>query len=308
MPHLPLEIVDEILIILGNFAPKRALIIATIIGRRSVQRRIAHKAYTLDEASKLNRVQWLDLIRLHDPHSFTSDALDRASGSGNIPLLDWWKSSGLKLKWTCYAIDEASSNGHVAVLEWWRWSGLRLEYSTKAMDSAMVNGQIACLDWWRWSGLEMKWTYTKGMGFTFHVAVLDWLKHSGLELNYDQRAMNRASWLRRLDVLDWWKSSGLPLKYTESCMEHASKHGHIDVLEWWRSSGLPLKYTALCLDKASREGRIDVLQWWRLSGLPLIFNKDNHLVGKYKYQVQIWWMDSGLLRDGIKAKQVDLGV
>ncbi len=43
--------------------------------------------------------------------------MNYASGFGHVNILDWWKNSGLELKYTCDAIDNASANGHTNVLD-----------------------------------------------------------------------------------------------------------------------------------------------------------------------------------------------
>jgi hypothetical protein len=55
-------------------------------------------------------------------------------------------------------IDGASENGHVAVLQWWKDSGLRCRYSSNVMDLASSNGHDVILKWWKISGLKCKWT------------------------------------------------------------------------------------------------------------------------------------------------------
>jgi hypothetical protein len=41
-----------------------------------------------------------------------------ASRRENIAILEWWKKSGLKCKWTKNATNYATENNHVAVLQW----------------------------------------------------------------------------------------------------------------------------------------------------------------------------------------------
>jgi len=112
-----------------------------------------------------------------------------ASGGGHVDALEWWKSSGLELKYSSDAMYWASENGHVDVLEWWKSSGLPLKYTMCAINHASRCG---------------------------HVDVLEWWKNSGLDLKYDERSMDYASRNGHVSVLEWWlrvhKSSGLPLK------------------------------------------------------------------------------------------------
>ncbi|KAI8810630.1 hypothetical protein BJ742DRAFT_666392, partial [Cladochytrium replicatum] len=72
-----------------------------------------------------------------------------ARSNGHVHVLDWWKSSGLKMIHTHDAANDASENGHVAVLDWWFYSGIKYGHTVRAIESASENWHIEVLEWWK---------------------------------------------------------------------------------------------------------------------------------------------------------------
>jgi hypothetical protein len=193
--------------------------------------------------------------------------MDAASRGGHVDVLQWWKESGLELKWSNHAMNAASRSGHVAVLQWWKESGLEVKWSEYAMDEASGNGYINVLRWWKESGFDMKWSGGALYGASKHgrVAVLQWWKESGLYLRLSSSAMDWASWSGHVDVLQWWKDSGLELRWSEKAMDLASEFGRVGVLEWWKESGLETKWSAHTRSRALvSDYHFAVRNWWRL--------------------------------------------
>jgi hypothetical protein len=167
-----------------------------------------------------------------------------------LKILEWWKSSGIPLKYDEDAINLASSFNRINVLNWWLKSGLPLKYDERAIDYSSMYGYVDVLEWW---------------------------KNSGLPLKYSEDAINLASIYGNEDVLEWWKNSGLVLKYTEGSIDYACEYGSnyeslngkiINILNWWFKSGLELKYSKKALQYASKGKNINILEWLKNSKLP----------------------------------------
>ena len=73
--------------------------------------------------------------------------------NGHIAVLDWFKNSGFKFKYSKSAINYASENGHIAVLDWFKNSDFEFKYDECAINYASLNGHIGVLDWFKNSDL-----------------------------------------------------------------------------------------------------------------------------------------------------------
>ena len=250
----------------------------------------------IDEASENGRIDDLNKSLRQQFTPYTKASMNVASANGHVDVLEWWKNSGLELKYTAKAIKVASLNGHIDVLEWWKNSGLKLKYYHLIIEDASNYGNIDVLEWWKKSGLELTYNYRiiDNASENGRVDMLEWWKNSGLELKYSQYAIDNASEQGHINILEWWKNSGLILQYTKNAMNTASNHGNVDVLKWWKNSGLKLKYSHYAIDKASEHGHINILEWWKNSGLKL---KYTNAAMNYAISIDVleWWKNSGLL-------------
>ncbi|KAI8815529.1 uncharacterized protein EV422DRAFT_374313 [Fimicolochytrium jonesii] len=189
---------------------------------------------------------------------------DGASMNGFVSVLDWWKTSGLALKFTARAND-ASRNGHIKVLDWWKSSsGLTCKWKRRQPERSSGGAGVVEAQWADFSiqQLEQHWASSNGC-----IAVLDWWRTSRLPLKMDY-PVDEASKQGNLAVLEWFKNSGDPFSMDQPVQDWATGFGYVEVLEWWKNSGLPCKWSRDWLRRWPSGLRIDpaknaaVKKWW----------------------------------------------
>ncbi|KAI8802846.1 hypothetical protein BJ742DRAFT_683709, partial [Cladochytrium replicatum] len=161
----------------------------------------------------------------------------------------WWKSSGLQLEWNLGAVDRVSAYGHVEVIQWWKSSNLKLRCANSAIHSetGIAKDHVEVLDWWKGSGLEMLWTTAAidGASANGFCDVLNCWKSSGLQLKYPEIAIFSALRTEKIGVPDWWTSNTSFLKLTQSfqfcqSVDHLNSLGVNDMVRWWTRRGYVL--------------------------------------------------------------------
>jgi len=176
--------------------------------------------------------------------------VDIASKFGNVPFLDSWKKSKIRLKYTNNSMDWASAFGRTDVLTWWLESGLKPKYSECAITYASWFGHVKTLEWWHYSGQT---------------------------LLYDEMALNWATLRGHIKVLDWWIKRKLPMKYSSRIMVWASNSGKPVVLDWWNKLFIMCsdfaiiwiiyKRIEMCNNNNIDQSADPVIKWWLNSGL-----------------------------------------
>jgi hypothetical protein len=239
----------------------------------------------LDVASEFGKIHVLEWWKNSGLElKYSTDALDLASCDHyNIDILEWWKNSGLPLKYSADALANASEKSHINIIKWWFNSGLPLKYDYRPIENATMLNNVNVLTCWKESGLPLEYTsFALVCAFKVHYNnhnrgnnnVLEWWKNSGLPLKYEKHhILNYPSKKGCIDILEWFTNSGLEFEYDETPLYEASVNSQIKVLDWWFNSGLPLKYSHILLDTVSSNGLIKVLDWWVNSKLPLEYSE-----------------------------------
>ncbi|KAI9217719.1 hypothetical protein BC828DRAFT_408249, partial [Blastocladiella britannica] len=120
-------------------------------------------ANALDVASQYGWTSVLEwwLLAARDPSlwpgrvtiDYTHASMDNAS---NIEALEWWRDSGLPMKYTSRAIERSLEAGQLDVLAWWKYSELPLWYGVDTIDRIYGPNPLPILDWWWQSKLPIR--------------------------------------------------------------------------------------------------------------------------------------------------------
>ncbi|EAW06635.1 uncharacterized protein ACLA_083300 [Aspergillus clavatus NRRL 1] len=206
---------------------------------------------------------------------------------GNPKILTWWRDApALPNKdYIADAMDGASRAGFVDVLEWWRTSGLELRYTERALESASAEGRVAVLAWWKNASANAPPTHPIPLKVgksvllaaqSGRVESLAWWDASGIPYSHAESVARIASTHGHVHVLDfWYKLKGPKIIFDSQLLVGPTKNGHDNVLEWWRRSGLRVEFKTCDIEEAledadpvsGAEGR--VRRWWARNGLNL---------------------------------------
>ncbi|KAK0641024.1 hypothetical protein B0T16DRAFT_418953 [Cercophora newfieldiana] len=213
---------------------------------------------------------------------------------GRTDILDWWAKSPsfLEKQYDAEALNGASGRGFVQVLEWWRRSGLPLKYSEAAFESASSKGHLHVLEWWREAFTQNPEIAPKpGRALLAaaqwgQVAVMRWWEDSGITVDHQDAVCKMASRWGQVKVLDLWRElrGDDKIQFDNQILIEATYHAHIPVLEWWRKyahgelpgmngrKGKRVEYKTMDVEEALEDSLGDqtiVRRWWAENGLNL---------------------------------------
>lgn len=206
---------------------------------------------------------------------------------GNPKILTWWRDAPAlpNKEYIADAMDGASRAGFVDVLEWWRTSGLELRYTERALESASAEGRVNVLEWWKRasatapSSRPIPLKVGKSVllaAQSGRTASLAWWDASGIPYTHAESVARIASTHGHVHVLDfWYKLKGAKMIFDCQVLVGPTKNGHDNVLEWWRRSGLRVEFKTCDIEEALEDAdpvsgaEERVRKWWARNGLNL---------------------------------------
>ncbi|ORZ34604.1 hypothetical protein BCR44DRAFT_37474 [Catenaria anguillulae PL171] len=238
------------------------------------------------------------VFRVHDPNVnpdeepqavtastlwYSHNALDAASSSGQLVVLDWWLHSGFTLAYSEAAITDAAWNGHDDVLRWWK----------RAIDEHGLERKLDS---------ELAISYASSAG---HTHVLDWLlDESGWPFEYNYDVVDFAAAEGSIHTLNWWwaRRDRLEFRYSASALDRACQHSHWDVVEWFKDHALEPRCSETALDMVIQKGNIRILRLWESAGWPVKVGIAWERVLKLRARlgddvfgfIQAWWQRQDL--------------
>ncbi|KAL8791693.1 MAG: hypothetical protein Q9195_005700 [Heterodermia aff. obscurata] len=195
-------------------------------------------------------------------------------------VLEWWKNSAsfLTKEYSTDAIDLASKAGFIHVLDWWRASGLPLRYTEAALEQAKG---IDVLDWWKAASkpsTKNQARFQLKVGKSLLLAaqngqaeVIAWWARSGISTGHEDAVARTASTNGHVDVLQQWKiCKGDKMQFDNHILVGPTRNGHVEVMEWWKQSGYRVEYKTCDIEEALEDSSGGSIRtWWAQNGLNL---------------------------------------
>jgi hypothetical protein len=212
---------------------------------------------------------------------------------GRTEILDWWARSPsfLEKYYDAEVLNGASMKGFIHVLEWWRRSGLPLKYTERALEQASSKGHLHVLEWWRELALQNPIVALKpgrsllGAAQYGNTAIIRWWEDSGITVGHQEHVCKMASRWGQLNVLELWRElrGDDKISYDSQILSEPTIHAHVAVLDWWckyahgelpgmKGKGKRVEYKIMDIEEALDDSLGDqavVRRWWAEHGLNL---------------------------------------
>ncbi|KAJ4298848.1 hypothetical protein N0V90_004091 [Kalmusia sp. IMI 367209] len=234
-------------------------------------------AFLPHKASMFNKPEILEYWRTSPTFltkEYSTEAIDSASRSGSILVLDWWFDSGLPLKYTESALEAASSQGHIEVLKWWKEHSRYRTEPESATPPASTQQRDKEEDALSLLTLKVGKSITYATQAGCLPAVIFWVE-SGIPFSHEDTIAKLASAHGHTRILNYWhRHCGEKMLFDNQVLVGPTKMGHAEVLEWWKRSGLRVEYKTCDIEEALEDGvegeaGDDVRKWWARNGLNL---------------------------------------
>ncbi|KAI4179653.1 MAG: hypothetical protein LQ346_007153 [Caloplaca aetnensis] len=232
---------------------------------------------------------------------------------GQTAVLDWWHRSPsfLTKDYNSDALDLASKSGHVHILQWWRTSGLPLRYTDTALEQASAQGQVDVLEWWRSASFYNHREHSARedpdqISISMAAADAESTGRNTAELPPLQLKVGKsliyAAQNGQTAAIRWWMSSGIPTVHEEAVARTASANGHVNILRLWKEiKGEKMQYDNQVLVGPTKLGHVDVLEWWKTSGYRVEYKTcdieealEDSVGGQEETRIRSWWARNGL--------------
>lgn len=225
---------------------------------------------------------------------------------GKTEILDWWvrSPSFLEKQYDAEALDGASKNGYVHVLEWWRRSGLPLKYTEAALEQASAKGHVRVLEWWREASLASASIVLKpGRSLICaaqygRVGVIRWWEESGINGGHQDSICKVASRWGQVEVLELWRElrGDDKITFNHLVLVEPTMYSQLGVLDWWKNYShgqLPrmngrrakqVEYRTMDIEEALEDALGDqtaVRRWWAQNGLNLGLGTSEWMKSRY---------------------------
>ena len=273
---------------------------------------------------KLSRTDLLSYLELHHKDLFWSTfghtllPTKASAVFGRIAILDWWYTSPsfLSKEYNAEALDSASKAGFIHILDWWRNSGLPLRYTEAALEQASCRGNIDVLDWWRNASLPQSYQDENEQSHLTSPGVSSFENDTTMKASNASLATKQPLPLRlkvgksiiyaaqngQAATVQWWVKSGIPTAHEEAVARIASANGHVNVLQLWKEcKGEKLQYDHQVLVGPTKNGHVEVLEWWKQSMYTVEYKTcdieealEDSLGGSGEDRIRAWWARNGL--------------
>jgi Ankyrin repeats (many copies) len=251
--RLPWEIIDEILVLVGNVK------LAVVLERFSIVKKIDKKA-DFNWAIKNGRIKYL---------KFLNEKGLSTGGYGSFAFsLFCIEQNGFEVVKYChenigsildcsYIVLYVAEKDDIDLVKYLSFVGFT--FTTHSMDRAACHGYFEILKWLHANRQEGCTTDAMDHAAAHgHLEVVQWL-HDNRDEGCTTSAMDYAAAYGHLEVVQWLHDNRQE-GCTTDAMDHAAAHGHLEVLQWLHDNRNEGR-TTRAMDRAATYGHLEIVKW-----------------------------------------------